>query len=430
MKKLKIGIAGLGTVGRGTFKILTQKTSLLAKRSGAEIEVVAVSARDKSRDRGIQIPSQITWYEDAVKLASDANVEVVVELIGGADGVAYNLVKAALENKKHVVTANKALIAKHGFDLAKIAEKNNVALCFEASVAGGIPALKGIREGLAANKISKICGILNGTCNFIITKMKNENRSFDDVLKEAQALGYAEADPSFDVDGIDAAHKLAVISALAFGIKPNFASIYKEGITKITIDDLKFAEELGYNIRLLGIANETAEGKLEQRVHPCLISSEVPIGNVSGVLGAVLVNTDALGPVFFTGAGAGEMQTASAVVADLVDIAANRARNPWGIATDDMVEGQFVDISHHVGEYYLRFKAKDKDGVLSSITTILAQNGIGFEKVLQKLGSDKTANIILITHDVSESKVMESVDKISKMDYTAEAPVVIRVEAF
>jgi homoserine dehydrogenase len=435
---LKIAIAGLGTVGKGVYKILTDNAKIISERSGRKVEIVAVSSRDKSKNRGIDL-GKIEWFENAVDLASLENVDVIVELIGGAKGVAHDLCKKAIKNGKHVVTANKALISKHGFELAELAEKHNVTIAFEASVAGGIPILKSIREGFAGNKFKKIFGILNGTCNFILTKMKNEGRGFRSVLEEAQQLGYAEADPTFDVDGIDAGHKLSILSALAFGIKPNFENVFCEGIRKITAEDIKYAGSLGYNIKLLGIACAKKVGNktlLEQRVHPCLLEKSAQIGNIDGVLGAVFVDTDSFGKGLFVGAGAGELPTASAVVADIIDIASGRINKPFGVAAENLKDGSFSSIEDHEGEYYLRLRVKDQDGVLSSVTSILAKNKIGFEKVHQepitneKAPESKTkeADIILITHNAAEKLIRKSITALDAQKYLTEEPVLIRVE--
>lgn len=430
---LKIAIAGLGTVGKGAYKILTDNAKIISERAGRKIEIVAVSSRDKSKNRGIDL-AKTEWFANAVDLASLENVDVVVELIGGASGVAYDLCKKAIKNGKHVVTANKALISKHGFELAQLAEQNNVKLAFEASVAGGIPILKSIREGLAGNKFKKIFGILNGTCNFILTKMKQEGRGFKSVLEEAQQLGYAEADPTFDVDGLDAGHKLSILAALAFGIKPSFENVYCEGIRKITAEDIKYADSLGYNIKLLGIACAKKEGGktvYEQRVHPCLLEKSAQIGNIDGVLGAVFVDTDSFGKGLFVGAGAGELPTASAVVADVIDIACGRSGNPFGVASPNLKDANFAKIENHEGEYYLRLRVKDQDGVLSSITAILAKNKIGFEKVHQEpitVGKAKEADVILITHSAPEVQIRKSIATIDAQKYLVEEPVLIRVE--
>ncbi len=426
-KKLNIGIAGLGTVGQGVFKILTDKKEYFSKKFGCELNIVAVSSRDKNKDRGLNLTG-IKWYENAVDLASDNNVDVVVEVIGGAEGPAAELVKKALENGKHVVTANKALIARSGADLAKIAEEKNIALQFEASVAGGIPVIKAIKEGLAANKIMKVIGILNGTCNFILTKMEKEKRTFNDVLAEAQKLGYAEADPSFDIDGIDAAHKLVILSALAFGIRPDFSATFAEGIRNITLNDINYAGLLGYKIKLLAIANLNSSGEIEQRVHPCLVDAKKDIAQIDGVLGAVKIDCDSLGNALFTGAGAGMLPTASAVVADIIDIANGKFTRPFIYSHKDLANGKFSNIENHESEYYLRFSVKDTDGVLSSIASILSSNKVGFEKIHQEIYEEGKANIVVITHDVKEKNIKASLAEISKQNYIVEKPIFVRVE--
>lgn len=427
MKKLRVGIAGLGTVGQGVFKIISDKEEYFRKKFDAEISITAVSARDKKKDRGVNFAA-VKWYDNAVDLANDPNVDVVVEVIGGAEGPAAELVKAALKNGKHVVTANKALIARSGVELAKLAEEKGVALQFEASVAGGIPIIKAMKEGLSANKISKVIGILNGTCNFILTKMEEEKRGFDDVLAEAQKLGYAEADPSFDIDGVDAAHKLVILSSLAFGIKPNLGASYIEGIRKITLNDISYADHLGYKIKLLAIANMNKNGEIEQRIHPCVIDKTKDVAQIKGVLGAVKVQTDSLGAAFFTGAGAGMLPTASAVVADVIDIANGKYIKPFVYAAKDLGDGKFSKIENHESEYYIRFNVKDEDGVLSSITSILSNNKVGFEKIHQQINKKGEADIVVITHDVKEQNVKKSLAEIGKQKYVVSEPIFIRVE--
>lgn len=427
---LKLGIAGLGTVGQGVFKIFENNGDNIIQKCEADIKVTAVSARDKSKDRGINTDG-MAWYENAADLANDENVNCIVELIGGADGIAYDLCKNSLKNGKHVVTANKAMIAKHGLELAKIAEENNVQLLFEAAVAGGIPIIKTIKEGIIGNKISKVAGILNGTCNFILTAMSEEGRDFNDILKEAQELGYAEADPEFDVEGIDAAHKLTILSSLCFGIKPNFDGTYTEGITKLKVEDIEYAKKLGYKVKLLGVSNLCENGKIEQRVHPCLIKNTEQIANVEGVLGAVATSNDALGNLTMVGAGAGMMQTASSVVADICDVASGRDSGVFGTNSNNLSEANFEDIKEHVSEYYLRFNVKDESGVLSSISSILSEHNIGFEKLHQDANEEsKNTDIVIITHNSKESDIDNSITQISKESYINDDIVKIRVEDF
>ncbi len=429
MSNIKIGIAGLGTVGQGVFKILSAKSDMLENRCRKKLEVIAVSARNKSSDRGIDI-SGVKWYDEAVELADDDNIDIVIELIGGADGVAYDLCKNALKNGKHVVTANKALIAIHGGELAKLAEENNVSLCFEAAVAGGIPILKSIREGLAANEFTKVSGIMNGTCNYILTEMESGGRAFDDVLADAQKLGYAETPPDLDIDGIDTAHKLAIITALAYSCSPDFDSIYIDGIRNISLDDIEYAQELGYKIKLLGIAS-CNDNKIEQRVHSCLIADDIAIANVDGVLNAVQVECDSLGDALFTGAGAGAKPTASSVIADIMDIASNRNGYPFGVAASKLEHKEFISIAEHSGEYYIRFCVKDESGVLASITALLSEENIGVEKVLQKpCENSGTAQIAITTHKTNEQSIIKTLNKITDMYYTVKTPHMIRIERF
>ncbi len=426
-KNLTIAIAGLGTVGQGVIKIIQEHASLLSARTGANIIIKAVSARNKSRDRGLCLDN-IAWHEDALKLASLAEVDVVVEVIGGADGVAYQLCKTALENGKHVVTANKALLAKHGLELANIAEQNNVTLAFEAAIAGGIPIVKGLKEGLAANKIVRLAGILNGTCNYVLTAMRDTKRGYDEILKEAQELGYAEADPSFDVDGIDAAHKLVLLTSLAFGVPIN-PEIKTEGIRNITLADIDYARELGYAIKLLGLCENTPDG-IRQAVYPALVPLENPIAGVDGVHNAVLVQGDYVGNVMFEGPGAGEGATASAVVADIADIAAGRKSFAFGIPTSAQNKASFLPLESRVGEYYLRIEVADESGVLAGISKELNRNGISLEAVIQKPPRmAKTATIVATTHEVSEKTLQKAVAKISEMQQVVKAPVIIRVES-
>lgn len=425
---MKVGIAGLGTVGVGVFKILQNNSKIIQSRTGEEIVISAISSRDKNKDRGINT-SNVKWYDNCLEMVENKELNAIVELIGGSDGIAYELCKLALKNKKHVVTANKALIAIHGHELALIAEENDVALNFEASVAGGIPIIKSVKEGLAANNINKISGILNGTCNYILTAMKCERRQFDDVLEEAQEKGYAETPPELDIDGIDTAHKLAILTSLAYGTKINFNKVFIEGIKNISLDDIDYAHEMEYSIKLLGIANKTEKG-IEQRVHPCLIPNSSQISSANWVLNAILVECDFLGNAYFSGAGAGQGATASSVVADIIDIAAGRRSNPFGYKTSQMTDGNFLDINQHNGEYYIRIKVKNITGVLSSITSILSDNNVSIEKVVQKPdNSNKSiSNIAFTTNKTSEYKIVEVIENIEKMDYVIEKPHIIRIE--
>jgi len=425
---MKVGIAGLGTVGAGVFKILQNNSEIIQNRSNDELVVVAVSSRDKTKDRGIDT-SNVKWYDNCLDMVNDDDIDIIIELIGGSNGVAYDLCKSALENNKHLVTANKALIATHGHELALIAERNNVALKFEASVAGGVPIVKSVMEGLAANNINKISGILNGTCNYILTAMYCERRQFDDVLEEAQLKGYAETPPDLDIEGTDTAHKLAILTSLAYGTKVNLDAVFVDGIKNISLDDIDYAHEMEYSIKLLGIANKTENG-IEQRVHPCLIPHSCQVSSANWVLNAIQVECDYLGNAYFSGAGAGEGATASSVVADLMDINVNRLSNPFGYKASNMTEGNFLPIDQHEGEYYIRSKVKNVAGVLSSITSILSENDISAEKVMQKPDSSNKniSNIAFTTNKIFEYKIIEVLEKIEKMDYVLEKPHMIRIE--
>ncbi|MGB1540272.1 MAG: homoserine dehydrogenase, partial [Rickettsiales bacterium] len=400
---LKIGIAGLGTVGMGTVSMLTDNAELIARRCGRKVEIVAVSSRDKGRDRGVDL-SAYRWYDNALDMAGDADVDVVVELIGGSEGIAKTLCEEAFKAGKHVVTANKALIAHHGVALAQQAETSGVALAFEAAVAGGIPVLHALRMGLAGNRFSRVEGILNGTCNYILTTMREDGRDFDDVLAEAQALGYAEADPAFDVDGVDAAHKLAILTSLAYGCPVNFDAVHVEGIRQITASDMHYAKELGYVIKLLGIAAVTENG-IEQRVHPCFVPKEAPIAKVDGVYNAVVVHGDAVGTVVLEGRGAGAGPTASSVVSDLMDVAQGGGKMPFNIPTSQL-KGQPLAKMENLERchYYLRFTVRDKPGVLAEVTSIFRDHTISMGSFVQHSRQpNEEVEIALTTHEAKEA---------------------------
>ncbi len=426
-RPLSIGIAGLGTVGGGVLTMLRQNADLIAARAGRAIAVTAVSARDRTRDRGMDL-SGLRWYDDPVALAGDANVDVVVEVIGGSEGPAKALVEAAMAAGKPVVTANKALLAVHGAALATAAEKAGVILAFEAAVAGGIPAIKALREGLAGNRISLVAGILNGTCNYILTVMRERGREFAEVLADAQKLGYAEADPAFDVDGIDAAHKLAILAALAFGRPVDFGSVYVEGIRRISALDIAFANELGYRIKLLGIARATEAG-IETRVHPCMVPQSAPIARVDGVFNAVVAEGDFVGRVMLEGRGAGAGPTASAVVADLIDIARGRATPVWGAASGALSAAPSVPMSAHVGAYYLRLMVVDRPGVIADVTAVLRDAGISLESMLQRGRSPGEAvPVVMVTHETGEASMRAALERIAALGAVLEPPALIRIE--
>lgn len=408
---LRIALAGLGTVGGGVVKLIDQNRDLIARRAGRPIEVVAVSARDRHRDRGIDL-NRFGWEDDAAKLAARADVDVVVELIGGADGPALTLTRNAFAAGKGVVTANKAMLAHHGHELAAAAEAARVPLKFEAAVAGGIPVIKGLREGAAANALSRVSGILNGTCNFILSKMEAEGRDFADVLAEAQALGFAEADPSFDIDGVDAAHKLAVLAALSFGRRPAFDQVKVTGIRHLLAADIAEAAALGFRIRLLGIAEDGANG-LFQRVHPHLVPIDHPLAHVSGATNAVVAEGDFVGRLLFQGAGAGEGPTASAVVADLIDVARGEAGPAFAMPAADLGKATAANTGTRRGRSYLRFAVADRVGVLAEIAAAMRDGGVSIESLIQRGATpDGGALVAIVTHDCPESSVENALERL------------------
>ena len=425
---LRIGVAGLGTVGGGVLRLLAANAGLIEARAGRPVRVVAVSARDPDRDRGINLAG-LRWHADPAALAADTAVDVVVELIGGANGPAHALVSAALQAGKPVVTANKALIAHHGATLASIAAQTGAPLLFEAAVAGGIPVLKALREGLAANHIQRVAGILNGTCNYILTTMRDERREFADVLADAQRLGYAEADPAFDIDGVDTAHKLAILAALAFNGPVDFASVYVEGIRAVSAQDIGYADELGYRIKLLGLASQSPAG-VSLRVHPCLVPLSNPIALVDGVHNAVVIEGDAVGRVVLEGRGAGAGPTASAVVADLIDIARGRTGPAWGLDPAGMVPGATVPMLAHHGAYYLRLLVQDRAGVIADVTAALRDAGVSLESMLQRGRgpAGDAVTVVLVTHETSESAIRQALASIAALPSVVAPPALIRIE--
>jgi homoserine dehydrogenase len=426
---LKIAVAGLGTVGAGTLQLLERQAERLALRADRRIVVTAVSARDRRRDRGADL-SAVRWYEDAAAMAADPEIDVVVELIGGAEGIARQVVETALAQKKHVVTANKALMAEHGTALAVRAEAQGVALAFEAAVAGGIPIIKTLREGLAANRVSRVYGILNGTCNYILTTMREGGRDFAEVLAEAQKLGYAEADPSFDIDGIDAAHKLAILASVAFGRPVDHAGVYTEGIRHVSRLDIDFAEELGYRIKLLGIARLTENG-LEQRVHPCMVPRATPIAAVEGVFNGVVAEGDFVGRVVLEGRGAGAFPTASAVVADLVDIAAGRHVAPFGVPAAALENLPGAPMERHQGAYYIRLMVLDQPGVIADVAAALRDQAVSMESMIQRgRAPGEAVPIVLTTHVTVEAAMRKALAAIGELATVLEPPRMIRIEDF
>jgi homoserine dehydrogenase len=425
---LRVGIAGLGTVGAGTVALLQAAPGALAQRTGRPIEVAAVAARDRGRDRGVDL-ARCRWVDDALDLAKADDVDVVVELIGGADGIALELTRAALRHGKSVVTANKAMLAHHGAELAGLAEAHGATLGFEAAVAGGIPIVKSLREGLAGNRVERVFGILNGTCNYILTMMRETGRDFEGVLAEAQALGYAEADPSFDVDGVDAAHKLALLAAIAFGGKPRFDAIHVEGIRHVTALDIAFADELGYRIKLLGTARLTPAG-LEQRLHPAMVRKAAPIARVDGVFNAVGVDGDPVGLVMHEGRGAGGGPTASAVVADLVDLARGNRLATFGVPSGELVDHRIASMSAHQGAYYIRLMVLDQPGVLADVAAVLRDQDVSIEALIQRARNpNQPVPIVLTSHQTVEARMTAAMGEIGRLATVVEPPRMIRIEA-
>jgi homoserine dehydrogenase len=434
---LRVGVAGLGTVGAAVVRILARQENALAARSGRPVRVTAVSARDRARDRGVDA-ARYRWFDDPRDLARSGEVDCVVELIGGSDGAAKATVEAALDAGKHVVTANKALLARHGLALARTAEGRGVALAFEASAAGGIPVIKTLREALPGNAISRLYGILNGTCNYILTRMEGEGLSFAECLADAQRLGYAEADPTFDVEGFDTAHKLAILTSLAFGTEIDADAVYVEGISKITPLDLKMADELGYRIKLLGVAERTETG-IEQRVHPTMVPKATAIAQVMGVTNAVTVDADAVRELTLIGPGAGGDATASAVVADIADIASGQAGPPFGRPVDRLEKAERAPMQRHEGGYYVRLTVPDRPGAAAGIATRMAEADISLESILQKRSetaatkdphgkSGAPVPLVLITYAATEAAIRSALDKIAGDGLISEPPQVVRIE--
>ena len=434
---LKVGVAGVGTVGGGLLRLLAARKGDLAARAGRPIEVVAVSARNRSKKRDADL-SGLRFVEDPVALAADPAIEVFVELIGGEEGIAKKAVETALASGKHVVTANKALLAHHGASLAALAEKNSVALNFEAAVAGGIPVVKVIRESLQGNDITRVYGILNGTCNYILTLMEKEGRSFADVLKEAQAQGYAEADPTFDIGGFDTAHKLALLTSLAFGTRPSFDSVYVEGIESITPADIEAAGDLGYRIKLLGVALRTDSG-IEQRVHPTMVPKDRAIADVDGVLNCVAIDGDFVGEVMLIGPGAGAGPTASAVTSDLIDIARGHILPPFGTKAKALKPYKKAEMRAHEGGYYIRLSVYDRPGAFAAIAGRMADQGISIESIVQRRpgaelpgfnrrDENAPAFVVLITHQTTEAAIRKALAAIERDGHVDQKPQMIRIE--
>jgi len=435
---LTLGIAGLGTVGAGLLHLLDRHKDRLEERVGRQIRVSGVSARSQAKDRGVKL-GDARWFDDPVKLARDPSIAVFVELIGGADGVAKDAVEAALNAGKHVVTANKALLAEHGLALAKLAEEHGVALNFEAAVAGGIPVIKTLRESLSANEVHRIYGILNGTCNYILTTMAAEHRSFDEVLKEAQERGYAEADPTFDIGGFDTAHKLAILTSLAFGIKVALDQIHVEGIQSITEADIEAAEDMGYRIKLLGVGMRVESG-IEARVNPAMVPRHSAIAEVSGVTNAVAIDADYCGSLLLIGPGAGSHSTASAVASDILDIARGSITAPFLTQTRNLKPYKKAKLGAHQGAYYVRLSVYDRPGAMAAIAKRMGDGEISIESMVQRrprsalpgigarLKPGAPTPVVMITHETTEEAIRQAIDAIEKDGKVSERPQVIRIE--
>jgi homoserine dehydrogenase len=435
---LRVGLAGLGTVGAAVVDLISRERAALAARCGRAIEVTAVTARSKAKKRAVDV-KKFKWARDPVALATDPDIDVFVELIGGAGDPAKRAIEAALASGKSVVTANKALLAKHGLALAALAEKHHVALNFEAAVAGAIPVVKTLREGLAGNAFLRISGILNGTCNYILTRMEREKLSFADCLADAQQLGYAEADPSFDVEGHDTAQKLAILASLAFGIKVDESAVFVEGISSIAPEDLEAADELGYRVKLLGVAVRTEKG-IEQRVHPTMVPKDSAIAQVMGVTNAVSIDAEGFAPITLVGPGAGGHATASAVVADIGDIARGVRTAPFGRPCAKLTVSRQAPMQRHEGGYYIRLAAVDRPGTFAAIARLLADEKISLESIMQRhrgarphggddpRSPDAPAPVILITYATSEDAVRRALKAIRKQGVIADDPQVIRIE--
>ncbi len=423
---LRIALAGLGTVGSGVIRLINENGAMIAQRAGRPISIVAVSARDRNRDRGVDL-SPYKWVDDMNDLAAEPEVDCVVEMIGGSDGPALDLARNSLKQGKSFVTANKAMIAHHGMELAGLAENKNVALKYEAAVAGGIPVIKGLRDGASANHIERVYGILNGTCNYILTTMEKHGSDFDAVLKDAQDLGYAEADPSFDIDGVDAAHKLAILAALSFGTALDFDGVEIAGIRDIMAADIGQAKALGYRIRLLGMAR-IDDGKLFQRVNPYLVPESHPLAHIDGSTNAVVAEGNFSGRLMFQGAGAGDGPTASAVVADLIDIARGDSGTAFAMPASEMPASERAESGNRTGKSYIRFVVADKPGVLAEITAAMRDAEVSIESLIQTEKTDEGSVLIsMVTHQSLERDVIQSLGKLSDSSSLQGAPVVMHL---
>ncbi|MBB5684516.1 homoserine dehydrogenase [Sphingobium boeckii] len=423
---LKVALAGLGTVGGGVIRLLDANRALIERRAGRPIEIVAVSARDRNKDRGVDI-TRFQWVDDMTALAEIEGVDAVVELIGGSDGPALTLARKTLGAGKAFITANKAMIAHHGLSLAQVADAQDIPLKFEAAVAGGIPVIKGIREGAAANEITRVYGILNGTCNYILTTMEKDGRDFTEVLGEAQALGYAESDPSFDIDGVDAAHKLSILASLSFGSALTFDGVATTGIRNVIAADISEAQALGFRVRLVGLAEE-GEAGLFQRVHPCLVPMSHPLAHVTGSLNAVVAEGNFVGRLFFQGAGAGDGPTASAVVADLIDVARNEYGPAFAMPVESLAHPERADSGERTGRYFLRLTVEDRAGVLAEIATAMRDAGVSIESFIQRgVKEDGGALIVLVTHACPERCVTDALKRMQGSSSLTGSPMLMHI---
>lgn len=427
---LRLGVAGLGVVGTGLIRLLQRRHAEWAARAGRDIAVAAYSARRRG-DRGLDLGGAL-YYASPAELAASGSIDIFVELIGGAEGIAFDAVKAALSRGISVVTANKAMLAAHGFELATVAERSGAQLCFEAAVGGGIPVIKTLRESLAGNAIQRVSGIFNGTCNYILSRMETERLPFDVCLREAQALGYAEADPAFDIGGFDTAHKLAIVASLAFGAKVDTGAVSVEGIEQITLADLSAADELGFRIKLLGVAERTPHG-VEQRVHPTMVARSAPLAQTMGVLNAVSIDGDAIGELTLVGPGAGGDATASAVAGDIVDIARGIRLAPFGRPAASLVDADRVPMQRHEGGYYVRLAVVDRPGAMGAIAARMGERLISLEAIMQKRAGKEAAAagvvpVVLMTHGTTESSIREALALTVEDGVVRERPQVIRIE--
>jgi homoserine dehydrogenase len=426
---LRIGLAGLGTVGTGVIQLVEENRALISRRAGRPIEITAITARDRLKDRGVDL-STYRWVDDMGELATAPDVDVVVELVGGSDGPALTLARETLGASRALVTANKAMIAHHGAELGALADAKGAPLKFEAAVAGGIPVIQGLRDGAAANRIDRVYGILNGTCNFILSAMERDGRDFAVVLSDAQAKGFAEADPSFDIDGVDAAHKLSILASLSFGSRIDFDGVDIRGIRKIIAADIAQAQALGYRIRLIGLAEvdgENGGSSLYQRVQPCLVPIDHPLANVTGATNAVVAEGNFSGRLLFQGAGAGDRPTASAVVADLVDIARKETGPAFSVPTTELEELPRATAAHRINKTYLRMLVADRPGVLAEIAAAMRDAGLSIESLIQREVGDGSALIAMVTHEAREQAVTDTLAALKGSDSLQGEPMVMHI---